>query len=204
MKRLSIVLVVAFMLSLFTVTASAASFTKSVSRKPAPEVVDSGSGASDLTVQSLAEADEDSALVAAYKDLQSTNLKVAGIDDANKLAVSDLFAIAPNGEDEGKAVTATFKSDLASKDGFVVMQYVNNKWTKVADSDVVVNDDGTVTTTFGSYGPVAFALEEIANTDSPVDSAVNSTAVVFLAASVVCAAVAVVFVVAAKKKAAEA
>lgn len=151
-------------------------------------------------------ADAKEELLDVYSDLKGGDMEIpyatlfAGVTDADKLVVRDLFdvswicsehpdVVAP----KGVYVSLTFKLGVSADTDVYVASYKNDTWNKIVS--VTNNGDGTVTCVFEDFCPVAFIVP--AGSDKPPvqtgDTADLTLWIVLMSVSAVALAAVVVF-----------
>lgn len=205
MKKI-ITILLALILSLTAAFgASATEFVPSISYKDGPEIIEAtlkGEEVSScLIVTTIKEASEKSTditeeerakLLEVYSKLESGEMK---LPLKNKYTVLELLDLSfmyegcrENPDHKGKetamqggaALSVNFDLNVNANDNLKVLVCVNDKWKPV--ESVKINEDGTVTVSFTEICPVAFVIEEAA--DTPVQDNNIGTIIAIVTAAV--------------------
>ena len=205
MKKI-ITILLALILSLTAAFgASATEFVPSISYKDGPEIIEAtlkGEEVSScLIVTTIKEASEKSTditeeerakLLEVYSKLESGEMK---LPLKNKYTVLELLDLSfmyegcrENPDHKGKetamqggaALSVNFDLNVNANDNLKVLVCVNDEWKPV--ESVKINEDGTVTVSFTEICPVAFVIEEAA--DTPVQDNNIGTIIAIVTAAV--------------------
>ena len=190
MKKLATLVTLVLALAMLTVSASAANFTPSVERKPAPTVtsaVTADGTAIDLVVTPVSAKDSAASpeiaekLESAYAQIQAaaslTDLvpdigtalsKIDSSLSVSDLVVRDLFDISyTDGSDATGSVTAKLQTDLAAGTPVLVLHnYEGTNWEVLPTENVSLDNNGVLTITVDSLSPFAIVVPASANTSS--------------------------------------
>ena len=205
MKKI-ITILLALILSLTAAFgASATEFVPSISYKDGPEIIEAtlkGEEVSScLIVTTIKEASEKSTditeeerakLLEVYSKLERGEMK---LPLKNKYTVLELLDLSfmyegcrENPDHKGKeallnggaALSVNFDLNVNANDNLKVLVCVNDEWKPV--ESVKINEDGTVTVSFTEICPVAFVIEEAA--DTPVQDNNIGTIIAIVTAAV--------------------
>lgn len=205
MKKI-ITILLALILSLTAAFgASATEFVPSISYKDGPEIIEAtlkGEEVSScLIVTTIKQASEKSTditeeerakLLEVYSKLESGEMK---LPLKNKYTVLELLDLSfmyegcrENPDHKGKetamqggaALSVNFDLNVNANDNLKVLVCVNDEWKPV--ESVKINEDGTVTVSFTEICPVAFVIEEAA--DTPVQDNNIGTIIAIVTAAV--------------------
>ena len=190
MKKFASLIALVLVLAMLTVSASAANFTPSVERKPAPTVISAvtpDGTAIDIVITPVSE--KDSAVAAeiteklenAYAQVQAAaSLADLAPDIGNVLAkldpslsvsdlvVRDLFDISyTDGSDYNGPITVKLQTDLAEGTPVLVLHnYEGTSWEVLPTENVSLDGNGVLTITVDSLSPFAIVVPTSATTSS--------------------------------------